>query len=79
MEGRLVLVLCTEEHANWLDFSHGMVLCASNADHGRQDGERSSRGQGWRARDCSDMNFEGEEGAPYAENKIGKKKRSLKI
>jgi hypothetical protein len=33
-----------------------------------------SRGQGWRARDCSDMNFEGEEGAPYAEKRLARKK-----
>jgi aminoacyl tRNA synthase complex-interacting multifunctional protein 1 len=55
--------------------SHGMVLCASNADHTdvklvsvpveAKVGERVT---------VPDMNFEGEEGMPYAENKIGKKK-----
>jgi glutamyl-tRNA synthetase len=76
MEGRLVLVLCNLKARKLVGFSsHGMVLCASNADHTdvkmvsvpveAKVGERVT---------VPDMNFEGEEGAPYAENKIGKKK-----
>jgi aminoacyl tRNA synthase complex-interacting multifunctional protein 1 len=76
MEGRLVLVLCNLKARKLVGFSsHGMVLCASNSDHTdvkmvsvpveAKVGERVT---------VPDMNFEGEEGAPYAENKIGKKK-----
>jgi methionine--tRNA ligase beta chain len=76
MEGRLVLVLCNLKARKLVGFSsHGMVLCASNPDHTEvklvsppveaKVGERVT---------VPDMNFEGEEGKPYAENKIGKKK-----
>lgn len=76
MEGRLVLVLCNLKARKLVGFpSHGMVLCASNADHTdvklvsppveAKVGERVT---------VPDVDFEGEEGAPYAENKIGKKK-----
>jgi glutamyl-tRNA synthetase len=76
MENRLVLVLCNLKERKLVGFpSHGMVLCASNADHtdvrlvnppiDAQIGERVT---------IPDFDFEGEEGAPYAENKIGKKK-----
>lgn len=76
MEGRKVLVLCNLKARNLVGFpSHGMVLCASNADHTKvrlvnppidaKVGERVT---------VPDFDFESEEGAPYAENKIGKKK-----
>jgi glutamyl-tRNA synthetase len=76
MEGRLVLVLCNLKERKLVGFpSHGMVLCASNADHtdvrlvnppiDAKIGERVT---------IPGFNFEGEDGEPYAENKIGKKK-----
>jgi glutamyl-tRNA synthetase len=76
MEGRMVLVLCNLKERKLVGFpSHGMVLCASNADHttvrlvnppiDAKIGERVT---------VPDFDFEGEDGAPYAENKIGKKK-----
>jgi len=76
MEGRLVLVLCNLKARKMLGFpSHGMVLCASNEDHtdvkfvnppvDAKVGERVT---------IPGFNFEGEEGQPFAENKIGKKK-----
>ena len=76
MEGKLVLVLCNLKARKLVGFpSHGMVLCASNEDHTEvklvnppvdaQIGERIT---------VPDFDFEGEDGEPYAENKIGKKK-----
>ena len=76
MEGRKVLVLCNLKARNLVGFpSHGMVLCASNADHtivrlvnppvDAKVGERVT---------VPDFDFDGENGAPYAENKIAKKK-----
>ena len=76
MEGRMVLVLCNLKERKMVGFpSHGMVLCASNADHtdvkfvnppvDAKVGERVT---------VPDFDFEGEEGEPFAENKIGKKK-----
>jgi len=76
LEGRKVLVLCNLKERKLVGFpSHGMVLCASNADHTNVKlvnppvdapiGERVT---------VPDFNFDGEEGEPYAENKIGKKK-----
>jgi glutamyl-tRNA synthetase len=76
MEGRKVLVLCNLKERKLVGFpSHGMVLCASNADHtdvrlvnppiDAKIGERIT---------IPDFNFEGEEGEPFAENKVGKKK-----
>jgi glutamyl-tRNA synthetase len=76
MEGRMVLVLCNLKARNLVGFpSHGMVLCASNEDHtvvrlvnppiDAKIGERVT---------VPDFDFESEEGAPYAENKVGKKK-----
>lgn len=76
MEGRLVLVLCNLKARKMVGFpSHGMVLCASNEDHSEVKfvsppvdaniGERVT---------IPDIDFEGEEGKPYAENKVGKKK-----
>jgi glutamyl-tRNA synthetase len=76
MEGKLVLVLCNLKERKLVGFpSHGMVLCASNEDHTEvklvnppidaKVGERIT---------VPDFTFEGEDGEPYAENKIGKKK-----
>lgn len=76
MEGRLVLVLCNLKERNMLGFkSHGMVLCASNAEHSEvklvnppvdaKVGERVT---------VADFNYDGEDGQPFAENKVGKKK-----
>lgn len=82
MEGRLVLVLCNLKARKLVGFpSHGMVLCASNADHtdvrlvnppiDAKIGERIT---------IPDFDFDnGEESAPFAENKIGKKKVFEKI
>uniref|UniRef100_A0A7S4I3J1 glutamate--tRNA ligase n=1 Tax=Odontella aurita TaxID=265563 RepID=A0A7S4I3J1_9STRA len=76
MEGRMVLVLANLKARKMLGFpSHGMVLCASNEDHTEvkfvsppvdaKVGERVT---------VPGFDFEGEEGNPFAENKIGKKK-----
>ena len=76
MEGRKVLVLCNLKARKLVGFpSHGMVLCASNEDHSdvrlvnppidAKIGERIT---------IPDFDFEGEDGEPFAENKIGKKK-----
>lgn len=76
IESRKVLVLCNLKKRNLVGFpSHGMVLCASNEDHtdvrlvnppvDATVGERVT---------IPDFDFESEEGAPYAENKVGKKK-----
>jgi methionine--tRNA ligase beta chain len=71
LENRRVVVLCNLKKRNLVGFpSHGMVLCASNADHtavqimeppaDAKIGER--------------VTFEGFDGEPEAENKIAKKK-----
>ena len=76
MEGKLVLVLCNLKARSLVGFpSHGMVLCASNQDHSvvklvsppidAKIGERVI---------VPDFDFDNEDGAPFAENKIGKKK-----
>uniref|UniRef100_A0A7R9WGY5 glutamate--tRNA ligase n=1 Tax=Pseudictyota dubia TaxID=2749911 RepID=A0A7R9WGY5_9STRA len=76
MEGRMVLVLSNLKARKMVGFpSHGMVLCASNEDHTEvkfvsppvdaKVGERVT---------IPGFDFEGEEGQPFAENKIGKKK-----
>lgn len=76
MEGRMVLVLCNLKERKLAGFpSHGMVLCASNEDHTdvklvsvpveAKIGERVT---------VPGFDFECEEGQPYAENKVGKKK-----
>jgi glutamyl-tRNA synthetase len=76
MEGRKVLVLCNLKARKMLGFpSHGMVLCASNADHTEvklvnppidaKIGERVT---------VPDFDFEGEAGQPMKENPMGKKK-----
>jgi len=76
LEGRMVLVLCNLKERKLAGFpSHGMVLCASNEDHSvvklvsvpveAKIGERVT---------VPGFSYEGEEGEPYAENKVGKKK-----
>jgi aminoacyl tRNA synthase complex-interacting multifunctional protein 1 len=76
LEGRLVLVLCNLKKRNLVGFpSHGMVLCASNADHTAVEtvsphadsvlGER--------------IVFQGIDGEPEPENKIAKKKVFEKV
>ena len=76
LEGKKVLVLCNLKARKLVGFpSHGMVLCASNSDHtdvrliappvDAKIGERVT---------VPDFDFEGEESAPFAENKVGKKK-----
>eukprot|EP00429_Kryptoperidinium_foliaceum_P064595 CAMPEP_0176054196 /NCGR_PEP_ID=MMETSP0120_2-20121206/26964_1 /TAXON_ID=160619 /ORGANISM="Kryptoperidinium foliaceum, Strain CCMP 1326" /LENGTH=869 /DNA_ID=CAMNT_0017387661 /DNA_START=248 /DNA_END=2857 /DNA_ORIENTATION=- len=81
LEGKKVLVLCNLKERKMVGFpSHGMVLCASNADHTEvklvnppidaKIGERVT---------VPDFNFEGEDGEPFAENKVGKKKVFEKI
>mmetsp|Transcript_103649 Transcript_103649/g.211525 ORF Transcript_103649/g.211525 Transcript_103649/m.211525 type:complete len:862 (+) Transcript_103649:324-2909(+) len=81
MQGRLVLVLCNLKARKMVGIpSHGMVLCASNEDHSvvrlvnppvdAKIGERIT---------VPDFDFEGEDAAPFAENKVGKKKVFEKI
>lgn len=81
LDGRMVLVLCNLKARNLAGFpSHGMVLCASNEDHtdvklvsvpvDAKIGERVT---------VPGFDFESEEGAPFPENKIGKKKVFEKI
>mmetsp|Transcript_31501 Transcript_31501/g.74114 ORF Transcript_31501/g.74114 Transcript_31501/m.74114 type:complete len:865 (-) Transcript_31501:44-2638(-) len=81
LQDRLCLVLCNLKARKMVGIpSHGMVLCASNADHtvvklvnppiDAKIGERIT---------VPDFNFEGEDAEPFAENKIGKKKVFEKI
>lgn len=81
LDGRKVLVLCNLKTRKLAGFpSHGMVLCASNEDHtvvklvsapvDAEIGERVS---------VPGFDFIGEEGQPFKENKIGKKKVFEKI
>jgi len=81
LDGRKVLVLCNLKTRKLAGFpSHGMVLCASNEDHtvvklvsapvDAVIGERVS---------VPGFDFIGEEGQPFKENKIGKKKVFEKI
>lgn len=76
MKDRLVLVLCNLKTRKMMGFpSHGMVLCAVDADHTTvrfvnppveaKIGERVT---------VPDFDFESEEGRPFPENKIAKKK-----
>merc|ERR1719253_1382991 len=76
LDGRMVLVLCNLKARKLAGFpSHGMVLCSSNEEHTEVNiiaapidakiGERVTV-PGW--------DFEGEEGQPFKENKLGKKK-----
>mmetsp|Transcript_4391 Transcript_4391/g.5600 ORF Transcript_4391/g.5600 Transcript_4391/m.5600 type:complete len:830 (+) Transcript_4391:102-2591(+) len=78
---RKCLVVCNLKSRKMLGVdSHGMVLCASNDDHSVVKllnppvdaivGERVT---------VSGINFEGEEGEPFGENKVGKKKVLEKV
>lgn len=71
MEGRLVLVLCNLKQRNLGGVpSHGMVLCASNADHTAVEFVVPPEGVTIGER----VMFEGLMGEPEPENKVAKKK-----
>lgn len=66
-----VLVLCNLKARNLVGFpSHGMVLCASNEDHTKVEFVTAPKD----AKIGERVLFEGCEGEPEAENKVGKKK-----
>lgn len=77
LEGRRVVVLCNLKSRKLVGFpSHGMVLCASNADHTAVECMEPPEDAAIGER----VLFEGfEEGAPEVENKIAKKKIFEKI
>eukprot|EP00584_Thalassiosira_punctigera_P019498 CAMPEP_0172555216 /NCGR_PEP_ID=MMETSP1067-20121228/58303_1 /TAXON_ID=265564 ORGANISM="Thalassiosira punctigera, Strain Tpunct2005C2" /NCGR_SAMPLE_ID=MMETSP1067 /ASSEMBLY_ACC=CAM_ASM_000444 /LENGTH=485 /DNA_ID=CAMNT_0013343729 /DNA_START=44 /DNA_END=1501 /DNA_ORIENTATION=+ len=71
MQNRTVLVLCNLKARNLAGFpSHGMVLCASNADHTSVEFAVPPEG----AKIGERITFEGYEGEPEPENKVAKKK-----
>jgi methionine--tRNA ligase beta chain len=71
MQNRHVLVLCNLKARNLVGFpSHGMVMCASNADHTSVEFAVPPEG----AKIGERVVFEGFEGEPEAENKVAKKK-----
>lgn len=71
LQDRHVLVLCNLKKRNLAGFpSHGMVLCASNADHTAVEFVVPSEGSKVGER----VQFEGFTGGPEPENKIAKKK-----
>lgn len=71
MQNRMVLVLCNLKARNLGGFpSHGMVLCASNADHTAVEFAVPPEG----AKIGERVAFEGFEGEPEPENKVAKKK-----
>jgi methionine--tRNA ligase beta chain len=77
LEGRRVVVLCNLKSRKLVGFpSHGMVLCASNADHTAVECMEPPEDAAIGER----VLFEGfEEGVPEVENKIAKKKIFEKI
>jgi aminoacyl tRNA synthase complex-interacting multifunctional protein 1 len=76
LEGRLVLVLCNLKKRNLVGFpSHGMVLCASNADHTAVETVSPAADSVLGER----VTFEGFDGEPEPENKIAKKKVFEKV
>lgn len=77
LEGRRVVVLCNLKSRKLVGFpSHGMVLCASNADHTAVECMEPPEDAAIGER----VLFEGfEEGEPEVENKIAKKKIFEKI
>ncbi|KAL7521129.1 hypothetical protein ACHAWX_005825 [Stephanocyclus meneghinianus] len=76
MQGRTVLVLCNLKARSLVGFpSHGMVLCASNADHTSVEFAVPPEG----AKIGERVTFEGIEGEPEAENKVAKKKMFEKL
>lgn len=71
MQNRNVLVLCNLKPMNLVGFpSHGMVLCASNADHTAVEFAIPPEG----AKIGERVTFEGFDGEPEAQNKVSKKK-----
>jgi len=71
MQGRNVLVLCNLKARNLAGVSsHGMVLCASNADHSAVEFVIPPEG----AKIGERVMFEGLTGEPEPENKVAKKK-----
>ena len=71
MQNRTVLVLCNLKARNLGGFpSHGMVLCASDADHASVEFAVPPEGAVVGER----VLFDGHDGAPEAENKVAKKK-----
>ena len=71
MQNRDVLVLCNLKPMNLVGFpSHGMVLCASNADHTAVEFAVPPEG----AKIGERVTFEGFDGEPEAQNKVAKKK-----
>jgi methionine--tRNA ligase beta chain len=76
MQNRTVLVLCNLKARSLVGFpSHGMVLCASNADHTKVEFAVPPEG----AKIGERITFEGIEGEPEAENKVAKKKMFEKL
>mmetsp|Transcript_19654 Transcript_19654/g.24236 ORF Transcript_19654/g.24236 Transcript_19654/m.24236 type:complete len:483 (-) Transcript_19654:46-1494(-) len=76
MENRKVLVLCNLKKRNLVGVSsHGMVLCATNADHSAVEFVVPPEG----AKVGERVMFEGFDGAPEAENKFAKKKMLEKL
>jgi aminoacyl tRNA synthase complex-interacting multifunctional protein 1 len=78
LEGRLVLVLCNLKKRNLVGFpSHGMVLCASNADHTAVETVSPQTDSVLGER----VTFEGIDhtSEPEPENKIAKKKVFEKV
>lgn len=76
MQNRSVLVLCNLKARNLVGFpSHGMVLCASNADHTKVEFAVPPEG----AKIGERVTFEGIVGEPEAENKVAKKKMFEKL
>ena len=71
MQNRTVLVLCNLKPMNLVGFpSHGMVLCASNAEHTAVEFAVPPEG----AKIGERVMFEGFDGEPEAQNKVAKKK-----
>ena len=76
MQNRSVLVLCNLKARSLVGFpSHGMVLCASNADHTKVEFAVPPEG----AKIGERVTFEGITGEPEAENKVAKKKMFEKL
>uniref|UniRef100_A0A7S4N203 tRNA-binding domain-containing protein n=1 Tax=Odontella aurita TaxID=265563 RepID=A0A7S4N203_9STRA len=76
MQDRRVLVLCNLKARNLVGFpSHGMVMCASNADHTAVEFAVPPEG----AKIGERVIFEGHEGEPEPENKVAKKKMFEKL
>jgi methionine--tRNA ligase beta chain len=71
LAGKMVMVLCNLKARNLVGFpSHGMVMCASNADHTAVETMEPPEG----AKIGERIMFEGYDGEPEAEAKVGKKK-----